>query len=125
MSNLLQETKATLEACEKTPEDVKWVGSGDGKYAISWAEFEPLADVEYYSGYGGQDIVSDLVVVGEGWWLSRGEYDGSEWWMFNTPPTLKEATLPFTRVTDPRGHSWVTIEDAHKPGGKYGDLDES
>lgn len=125
MTNLLHCTKSTLEAFGKTPADVKWVGSGDGKYAIAWDEFEKISDVEYDGGYGGQEIVSDLVVVGDGWWLSRGEYDGSEWWMFNTSPALQETTQPFTLVKDPRGSSWTTIEEAHQPGGKYGDLDES
>jgi hypothetical protein len=73
---------------KKTTEDVMWVGSRDGKYAISWEQFESIANVEYDAGYGGQEVVMDLVVVGHGWWLSRGEYDGSEWWNYNSPPAL-------------------------------------
>lgn len=125
MANLLKETLLVLEQVSLTPGDVNWVGSRDGKYAISWEQFESIANVEYDAGYGGQEIVVDLVVVGSGWWLSRGEYDGSEWWNYNSPPAIDADHQPFTKVKDPHGSSWVSIEEAQRPGGKYGDDDES
>lgn len=36
-------------------------------------------DFEYDNGYGTQEI-SGVVLFKDNTWLSRGEYDGSEWW---------------------------------------------
>lgn len=30
------------------------------------------------------------MLVGDGWWIERAEYDGSEWWEFKTIPTEKD-----------------------------------
>lgn len=99
MSNLLQQTLDVMEEYEKAPSDVAWVGSKDGKYAMEWSDFEKIADVDYDSGYGGQEIASDLVIVGDNWWLERGEYDGSEWWNFHTLPLANKPNgLPFSRI---------------------------
>lgn len=86
-TNLLKETLKVLKSRHKTPADVQWVGSQDGTYAISWDEFAAIADVNYDASYGSAEIVMDLVVVGDSWWLERGEYDGSEWWEFKSKPT--------------------------------------
>lgn len=49
--------------------------------------FERLAkQANYHSGYGAAHVPTDLVIVGKGWWLERGEYDGSEWWDFKEIP---------------------------------------
>jgi hypothetical protein len=42
--------------------------------------------VNYDDGFGGNEIPLSLVVVGDDWWLERGEYDGSEWWEFKRLP---------------------------------------
>ena len=34
---------------------------------------------EYDDGYGSQELFGDIV-LSDGSWLSRREYDGSEWW---------------------------------------------
>lgn len=109
MTNLLQETIAAL----RHPEDqVLWVGSSDGKYAISWDDFAKIAaDTEYDAGYGGAEIAIDLVVVGNGWWLERGEYDGSEWWEFKKQPVADDAPAPFMNVS---GRNWQNIEELQK-----------
>lgn len=96
--NLLTETINQLNHYKKTTSDVLWVG--DSEVYFTWDEFAEVADVEYDSGYGSHEIFEDLVVVGNGWWLSRGEYDGSEWWDFNTPPDkpsihLKQKSLKY------------------------------
>ena len=88
MENLLEETKEKLAVCHKMPKDVLWVGSSDGSEAITWEEFEKLADFDYDDGYGWIEIRLDLVVVGKGWWLERYEYDGSEWWVYKEQPKL-------------------------------------
>ena len=97
--NLLNETLKALETHNISAEDVLWVGSMDGKMAIRWDAFELIADkTNYNNGYGGVEIADDLVVVGNGWWLERGEYDGSEWWEFKTMPARVVAPKPFESV---------------------------
>jgi len=96
--NLLTETEEVLENHKLKPGDVNWVGSRDGKYSVSWAVFRKLANKEYNEGYGGAKVVMDLVVVGDGWWMERHEYDGSEWWEFKQAPVRKEDAAPFKSV---------------------------
>lgn len=83
-TNLLEETLSVLTRNGKTESDVLWVGSREVK--ISWDNFVKLADVEYDDGFGTQEVATDLLIVGDGWWLERLEYDGSEWWSFKTTP---------------------------------------
>ena len=45
-------------------------------------------DVLYDSGYGFQRLFG-LVLFNDNTWLSREEYDGSEWWIHNIPPTVE------------------------------------
>jgi len=105
--NLLQETMQALHEYSKDADDVLWIGSLDGKYAISFDEFFKIADFKYDNGYGGQEIAKDLVVVGKDWWLERYEYDGSECWVFKFKP-VKVAGKPFTRLTHA---TWETLEE--------------
>lgn len=84
--NLLEETLEILRYNNKTPNDVVWVGSRNGKYVESWEEFAEQADRNYDNGYGGEEVSVDLVVVGVDWWLERWEYDGSEGWSFKKTP---------------------------------------
>lgn len=50
MANLLEETLEKIADYSKTIEDVSWVGSDSGEYAISWEEFRQIADVNYDDG---------------------------------------------------------------------------
>jgi hypothetical protein len=84
--NLLEETIKVMAKNNKTIKDVVWVGTREGR--TSWQEFEKLANKTYYSGYGGENVNLDLLVVGKGWWLERQEYDGSEWWEFKAFPAM-------------------------------------
>ena len=99
LSNLIKETIDILHENHLTGDDVKWVGSRDGLYTLSWQEFEEkFKDLIYYAGYGSQVIAEDLVVVGDEWWLERAEYDGNEWWEFKTQPIRKAINLNFDKV---------------------------
>lgn len=110
--NLLEETIQVLKKYGKTPKDVLWVGSVDGEYAISWEEFEKIAEnVWYYNGYGSQEIAYDLVVVGDDWWLERVEYDGSEWWEIRKKPEKKPDAKPFRVVGI---GAWDTLKELNK-----------
>lgn len=88
MSNLKFETLEILKENGKTIKDIRWVGSKD--IAIPLDLFWILADTEYNNGFGSQKVARDLVVVGDNWWLERGEYDGSEWWEYKEKPKEPE-----------------------------------
>ena len=49
-------------------------------------------DFDYDSGYGGQELFG-TVWLEDGTWLSRGEYDGSEWWEHNVLPSIPAECL--------------------------------
>lgn len=115
--NLLKETLKILKDNNKNIDDVMWVGSLSGIYSISWEDFEKISNIEYDSGYGGQEIATDLIIVGNNWWLERGEYDGSEWWQYKELP-IKKDNKKFKTVCN--GDIWASIEEMNKPGGKYG-----
>lgn len=117
-TNFLKETKTILKNHRLNYKDICWVGSSDGEYAITWKDFIKIADIDYDSEYVGQEIVSDIVIVGQNWWLSRHEYDGSECWQFHSIPIKSPNSLAFTLVKDPGGSKWATIEEANT-GGKY------
>ena len=95
-ANLLIETVEVLKKYGLTPTAVRWVGTKDGAQSVSWNQFAKLADREYDSGYGTANVRSNLVVVGDTWWLERSEYDGSEWWAFKRLPM---PSLTATRAT--------------------------
>lgn len=89
MSNLVKETIGYLAELGYGESDVLWVGSRDGKFAMSWADFEDkFKNLEYDAGFGRQEIAADLVVVGENWWLEREEYDGAECWAYKKYPEI-------------------------------------
>lgn len=84
MVNLLEETLHALKYNGKTPKDVLWVG--DKYKKTTWENFKILSNFNYDNGYGGSEIEGSLLIVGDTWWLERGEYDGSEWWEFKEHP---------------------------------------
>lgn len=84
MINLLKETKEILERHGLTLEDIKWVSADEGLIPVEL--FLIKADHEYDDGYGSVKVDPCLIVVGDGWWLERREYDGSEWWAFCAAP---------------------------------------
>lgn len=98
MENLLKETLEALKSNNKTENDIKWVGSP--KCYFTWEEFKKVADIEYDSGYGGQEVATDLLIVGEDWWLERHEYDGSEWWEFKSHPQKPEKKIELKALVE-------------------------
>lgn len=117
--SLLAETLVVLRHQKINEEDIEWVGSLDGKMAISWEEFKTIAkETYYYSGFGAQEIAYDLVVVGSNWWLDRHEYDGNERWVFHNKPVKKEGE-PFKFVcvnncANKGKIGWHSLADLHE-----------
>lgn len=122
-TNFLEETKSILKINNRKPSDVLWIGSSDGKYAISWDIFESIANIDYDSGFGGQEIAYDIVIVGKDWWMERSEYDGAENWCFKSIPTKSKKSKIFSKVKYP-GNSWLSVKEANQQGGKYPNKDE-
>ena len=115
-SDLLLETKTVMSAINKEPQDVLWVGSQDGQYAISWEEFVDLAKGQRYDpGFGAQVVAFDLVIVfKDNSWLSRAEYDGSEWWAYNKTPILRSDARKFKRLMS-SDDPWSSIKSLNEP----------
>lgn len=106
MTNLLNETIEKLKDNKKTQSDVIWCGSVEFGW-FSWEEYKKLSNIEYDSGFGGQEIATDLLIVGDTWYLERHEYDGSEWWEFKKIPARpSKHSIPKTLKSD---YSWSKL----------------
>jgi len=114
MSNLLKETLEVLNVNRKKEKDVLWVGNLN--YHFSWDKFKELADKEYKSGFGSQNVAIDLLIVGENWWLERHEYDGSEWWEFKVMPNKPETVMQVKNLFTDVG--WNDLEEINFKEGK-------
>jgi|688.fasta_scaffold1218650_2 hypothetical protein len=57
-----------------------------------WQKFLEALDFTYDHGYGSQELFGN-VWFKDGSWLSRAEYDGSEWWNHSTCPEIPEECL--------------------------------
>ena len=63
-----------------------------GYSETDFLKFIKSLDFLYDSGYGGQELFGTIWFEG-GDWLSRGEYDGSEWWKYNTTPKIPKEII--------------------------------
>ncbi len=50
-------------------------------------DFINSLNFEYNAGYGGQQLFGTIWLT-NGSWITRGEYDGSEWWEVNSYPDI-------------------------------------
>lgn len=83
MTNFLNETKEYILDTHKTIKDIIFIGSLDSGYSCTWDEFQLLANFEYDSGFGKQEIAPDLVIVFNDYtYLYRFQYDGQEDWRY-------------------------------------------
>lgn len=97
MVNFLKETEEALKENGHTFDDVRWIGTigcagFDEEETMPVDLFIKNADFEYDNSYGGVEINSCLVVVGDDWYLERHEYDGSEWWEYKKVPIMPTET---------------------------------
>ena len=107
-TNLKAETLKALNANGKCEDDIVWIGTREAK--ISSDRFWELADVVYDAGYGAPKVAEDLIIVGDGWWLERQEYDGSEWWEYKEPPKEPTKTREVKRLIT-RKIGWDSLAD--------------
>ena len=59
----------------------------DGYTPAEYEAFLKLLEFDYDDGYGGQQL-DGIIWYNDGTWSSRGEYDGSEWWMYHEIPRI-------------------------------------
>ena len=114
MSNLWKETLEILEKHKKTYDDVICICSDD--YRISKDNYKEIAEqTNYYDGYGAQEVVSDLRLYGDNWYIERAEYDGSEWFEYRTIEhkdlPLKEIKALSTQHEKCNRLGWVTLKE--------------
>jgi hypothetical protein len=103
--NLLEETERALAHYNRTWDDVSWIGGHD--FYISVEQFKEAAkDTNYNCGYGSEEVAIDLVICFyNGSWLSRAEYDGSEWWKYNAYPQKPRTKFEGSvKLADPNGY---------------------
>lgn len=109
MRNLLEETIAAIADSGHALADVRFIGSNDGAYSCTWKEFKLLANVEYDPGYGSAEVVTDLIVqFTDGTYMTRAEYDGSEWWNYSRPLPMYRNGKKITKLT---GGMWASLDD--------------
>lgn len=77
--NFFKSLTEKMKEVGKSGADVRWVGSADGKYSVTWKEFVDIA-----KNAGAYLIDSDLVVVGWSWWIEvvtiENGGDGFKWY---------------------------------------------
>ncbi len=97
MRNLKEETIRAVEHTGKNIADIRHssiarLNFGDYEFETIYKgkalDLEAL-DFSYNEGYGTQEI-SGFIVFLDNSWLSRQEYDGSEWWEYHTCPELEQ-----------------------------------
>jgi len=107
--SLLEETKDCIKSAGKKPEDIIFIGSLESGYSCTWDEFIKLADFEYDSGYGGAEVATDLrVVFKDMTYMSRGEYDGSEWWDYQEVIKIPTKVKPIKTL---KGGLWGSLKE--------------
>lgn len=110
MTNLWEETLKELYNYGRTFNDVLFIQGDD--FEISKDNFEEVAKkTNYDDGYGAQHVAKDLVLVGEGWWIERYEYDGAEWWTFKSIPEKKKYMKSITKLGV---GMWDTLDEMNK-----------
>jgi hypothetical protein len=88
---LYQSIIDVLNFYKKSENDILWVGTENGDYAMLWSDFAPIAkEITFWRvSEGAPEIDKDLVVVGEDWWLERRYDQYTEWWEFKAAPKIK------------------------------------
>lgn len=97
--NLKDETIEKIHKLNKIEADVDYVATLDG--SLTFDEFKEMADFEYNSGFGAEEIRLDLsIVFKDGTWLGRFEYDGAEEWVYHSLPKKKKKKIKTLRAYD-------------------------
>lgn len=109
--NFLHETTKAVQDSGHSTDNVMFVGSFDGEYRLTWTEFVAVADFEYSDDFGAAEVATDLIVYfRDQTYMTRGEYDGSEWWEYVKKLDYKE-TDPHKKFKEiASGRMWSSVE---------------
>ena len=119
--NLWEETKRALNEHNCSWDDVEWVGCYN--FEIPKEDCPKLFDKEYDSGYGAPEVAEDLMIVGKDFYMTRGEYDGAEWWEFHMMPVRPNKVRKVRGVISTNG--WNDLESfTYKGRGKKKEEDK-
>jgi len=61
-----------------------------GYNETAWEEFLEQLDFEYDAGFGGQELDGTVWFSSSNEWMTRAEYDGSEWWQVHCKPEIPD-----------------------------------
>ena len=87
--NMYEEIVSKLDRCGYSVSDIAAITCDDGDVNIN-TFLELAKDEDYDEGYGGAQVASDLVILlKDGHWFERREYDGAEWWQLCSTPKAK------------------------------------
>ena len=109
--NLKTETIEALKYRGKTLYDIVAVCGVD--FQVPLENFLRYADTEYDNGYGGQEVASDLKIIGKDFIMVRHEYDGMECWRYfsTVPPEKVKNVRCFTNRQAQKCRSMITDEN--------------
>ena len=111
--NFREETIEAIKLSGHDLKDVMFIGSKDGKYRITMNKFLEISDFDYDDSYGHSAIATDLIIYfKDNSYATRGEYDGSEWWEYNTPKVfnMNDEYKDFNILGGDR-YMWKTVEE--------------
>lgn len=118
MKNLWKETIGVLEKHNLSFDDVVAIYGND--FQITKENFEEVAKkTNYDSGYGSQEVASDLKILGNNFIMTREEYDGSEWWNINFTNGIPKEVKHITKLHG--GMSWSTLKEINSEEDKEND----
>lgn len=108
--NFLKETIDEIEVRGQTVENIIFIGSRNSGHSCQWEQFLELANFNYDDGFGGQEIPIDLMIAfSDGAMMTRGEYDGSEWWDYIVPFKMPDVLREITTIKSNK--HWVSLKD--------------
>lgn len=71
--------------------------------------FERIAKTsDYYAGFGFAEVATDLVLVGDDWWLERHDYGGVERWEYKEKPKFINNFKEISQLTE---GTWETLSE--------------
>jgi len=108
--NFGKETRDVLVDHRYDIADISWIGNLE--YCLNITNFFEKADqCNYDNGYGSQHMPVDIVIVmKDGSYFSRREYDGSEWWYYNKVPQ-KPKRVAKIKSFNTNHAGWLPLED--------------
>lgn len=109
--NLLNETIEDIKNSGHEIADIVFIGSESSGHICTWDEFTKLANQEYDSGFGAQEVAIDIIIVfNDKTKMWRHEYDGSENWDYSTPFEEPKAKNKITRLFV-NGIGWEKLDE--------------